>query len=70
MRRRVHEQLHKFGVGRRLGITKLYKSHGSIVMVPEDAAVGDEIWAFRGTRFYYTMRRLEDQTYIAIGDTC
>jgi hypothetical protein len=67
---RVREHLRKFGVGRRLCITKMGHERGSVVLVPADAKVDDEIWFFRGTGFPYVLRKMRDEKYVVVGEAC
>ena len=48
LKQRVHVQLRKYGVGRRLCVTKKGNKKGCVVLVPAGSLVGDEIWVFRG----------------------
>jgi hypothetical protein len=57
-------------VGRRLGVTRMGKDKGSVVLVPADSVVGDEIWLFRGTNFPYVLRRRSEGEYVVVGETC
>jgi hypothetical protein len=43
---------------------------GTVVLVPADTQAGDEIWAFRGTRMTYVLRKVGDQRYVVVGDVC
>jgi hypothetical protein len=70
MKKRVHEYLRKSGVGRRLCITKMGENKGSVVLVPADSKVGDEIWLFRGTSFPYVLRKVKDGKYVVVGEAC
>jgi hypothetical protein len=69
LKTRVREHLRKNGVGRRLGITKMGESKGSVVLAPAEAKEGDEIWLFRGTSFPYVLRRVENG-YVVVGEAC
>jgi hypothetical protein len=70
VKNRVLEHLRKNGVGRRLGVTRMGKDKGSVVLVPANSVVGDEIWLFRGTNFPYVLRRRSEGEYVVVGETC
>jgi hypothetical protein len=70
LRGRVHEQLRKFGTGRRLCVTRMGHQRGSAVLVPEDTEPGDEIFIFRGTRQAYVLRNVDDRKYVVVGEAC
>jgi hypothetical protein len=61
IRKRVHEYLRKSGVGRKICITE-----GSVVLVPAESKVGDEIWLFRGTTFPYVLRKIKEGEYVVV----
>lgn len=66
LKQRVHVQLMKYGVGRRLCITKM----GSVLLVPADSLVGDEIWVFRGTNYPFVLREEKKGKYVVVGEAC
>jgi hypothetical protein len=72
MEKRVHEYLRKFGMGRRLCVTAktLRDQAGSVVLVPVDSEVGDEIWLFRGTGSAYVLRKIGYREYVVVGEAC
>jgi len=62
---RIHNYLRKFGVGRRLGLSKT----GIIGLVPADAQHGDQIFLLDGASFPYLLRKTGEY-YVIVGEAC
>lgn len=61
----IHKYLRKFGVGRRLGLSKT----GILGLVPTDAQQGDEICLLNGASFPYLLRKT-GKHYVIVGEAC
>ena len=70
LKNRTLQALRKFAVGRRLCVTDIGDDKGSVVLVPMDTKPGDQIWMFRGTRSPFVLRKIEKETYVAVGEAC
>ena len=70
LKQRVHVQLRKYGVGRRLCVTKKGNKKVCVVLVPAGSLVGDEIWVFRGTNYPFVLRKRKDGEYVVVGEAC
>lgn len=64
--RKIHENLRRFGVGRKL----CFLESGSIGLVPAGARIGDECCIFRQTTFPYILRQLDENRYVVVGEAC
>ena len=63
---RIHENLRKYGVGRKLA----FMTNGSIGLVPGDAKQGDEICSFKNTAYPYVLRKVGEGEYVVVGESC
>lgn len=61
----IHNYLRKFGVGRRLGLSKT----GIIGLVPADAQQGDEICLLNGASFPYLLRKTSEH-HVIVREAC